>query len=340
MSDDYMKALEIQRRNFEAQFGTLESMGFKDSTANAEDSESEQDSDEDSSNSSSGSSSEEEEDFGGFDSDVEENSGEFRQSKSGAKKPSVTPRLNSVAKPKVVSLTESFTPTGPMKVDRKVARSGRVPTIREQEEKQRQLNKLTKRQQQQAAKEDSENLENDLKLQRLLSESHILAHNIEHSGADLTLQTIDYEAPVGNARRRILDQRIRSVAAINSGTQGLPKKLEKMPMGMRKGMIRARDNRVAEYEREAREAGIILSRVKKGEVRNLDQGRGATLASDRLGMGKKEGKRIRDRGLKIQSVGKSTRNGLRISQSKLTGSITWGLRREGEVLKLAYEKFQ
>lgn len=327
MSDEYMKALEIQRRNFEAQFGSLESMGFTDKTAQASDSDdsSSDDNDNDSDGSSSGS-SDEEEDFGGFDSEYDsesENVDESRKRVQGK----VTPSLNSVTKPKVILLTELFTPAPVPKSNRKLARSGRVPTIQEQEEKQRQLNKLTKKQQQQAAKEDEENLENDLKLQRLLSESHILAHNVEHSGADLTLQTIDYEAPVGNARRRILDQRIRTAAAINSATGGLPKSLEKMPMGMRKGMIRARDNRVAEYEREAKEAGIILSRVKKGELRNLDQGRGATVSSDRLGTGKKNAKRIRDRGLKIQSVGKSTRNGLRISQLEIDRVNNLGIRK-------------
>ncbi|KAM9909519.1 hypothetical protein OXX69_005349 [Metschnikowia pulcherrima] len=315
MSDEYMQALEIQRRNFEAQFGSLEEMGFKDRTTQAESSDSDSDS---GSNQSSDhkSSSEDESDFGGFDSE-DESAIIGKSSVFSARNSTVSPKLGSVKGPKVVSLTESFTPTGPKKNDRKLARSGRVPTIQEQEEKQRQLNKLTKKQQQQAAKEDSENLENDLKLQRLLSESHILAHNVEHSGADLTLQTIDYEAPVGNARRRILDQRIRAASSTNSATGGLPKKLEKMPMSMRKGMIRARDSRVKEYEREAREAGIVLSRVKKGEVRNLDSGRGATVASDRLGVGKKQGPKIRDRGLRIHSVGKSTRNGLRISQSEI-----------------------
>lgn len=329
MSDEYMKALEIQRRNFEAQFGSLESMGFTDKTAQASDSDDSSSDDNDNDNDSDGSSSgssDEEEDFGGFDSEYDsesENVDESRKRVQGK----VTPSLNSVTKPKVILLTELFTPAPVPKSNRKLARSGRVPTIQEQEEKQRQLNKLTKKQQQQAAKEDEENLENDLKLQRLLSESHILAHNVEHSGADLTLQTIDYEAPVGNARRRILDQRIRTAAAINSATGGLPKSLEKMPMGMRKGMIRARDNRVAEYEREAKEAGIILSRVKKGELRNLDQGRGATVSSDRLGTGKKNAKRIRDRGLKIQSVGKSTRNGLRISQLEIDRVNNLGIRK-------------
>lgn len=86
---------------------------------------------------------------------------------------------------------------------------------------------------------------------------------------------------------------------------------------MRKGMIASRERQIAKYEEEARNAGIILSKVKKGELRDIKQGKGSTLASDRLGTGKKTSKKIRDRGLKINSIGRSTRNGLIISQQEI-----------------------
>lgn len=319
MSDDeYMRSLEIQRRNFERQFGSLESLGYQDKSAVAEDADSDSD------------------DFGGF-SEVSEHSG---QSSSESDSDSENDRHRSDSEdvsdseseyeseqPQVVKIKDSHLPVIQSKADKKMARLGRAPTLGEIENKNRELEKLTKKQQAKAAKEDADNLENDLKLQRLLSESHILAHNMDFSGADLTLQTLDYEAPIGNARRRILDQRIRQAAAVNSSTKGLPKKLEKMPMNMRKGMISARERRVAEYEREARQAGIVLSKVKKGELRNLDSGRGATVASDRLGVGKKQTKRVRDRGLRIHSVGKSTRNGLRISQQEIDRVTNKGKKR-------------
>lgn len=302
MSDDeYMRSLEIQRQNFEKQFGSLESLGYKDKSAVAQDSESSSD------------------DFGGF-SENSSSSEESGSEQSGDEDSDSDISLESEEeeeKPQVVRLTDSHVPVIQSRADRKLARLGRAPTLVEMEKKSRELEKLSKKQQAKAAKEDEDNLENDLKLQRLLSESHILAHNMEYSGADLTLQTLDYDAPIGNARRRILDQRIRQAASVNSATKGMPKKLEKMPMNMRKGMIGARERRVAEYEREAREAGIVLSKVKKGEFRNLDSGRGATVSSDRLGVGKKQSKRVRDRGLRIHSVGRATPNGLRISQQEI-----------------------
>lgn len=316
MSDDeYMKALEVQRRNFEAQFGNLEDMGFKDKTKTEEKQHLEDEDEE----------SEQSDAFHGFSG---ESGSESEESSQGDSESESEPEVESEDEaPKVVRLNQTYTPVQVSKADKKLLRGGRAPTLREMEAKEVELSKLTKNQRAQAAKEDDENLENDLKLQRLLSESHILAHNMEYSGADLTLQTLDYEAPVGNARRRILDQRIRQAAATNSATKGLPKTLEKMPMHMRKGMIGARERRVADYEQEARDAGIVLSRVKKGELRNLEIGRGATVASDRLGVGKKQTKRVRDRGLKIHSVGKSTRNGLRISKEEIDRVNNLGKRR-------------
>lgn len=297
--DDYLKAMEIQRRNFEAQFGSLESMGFEDKSA-PKSSESEE--------------SEDETQFHGFDGESESDLSVSENERDSDSESEISSE-ESEHEVKVVKLTqENSTPVLSNKRDKKVARSGRAPTLLEMEEKERKLLKLTKKQQAKTAKEDEENLENDLKLQRLLSESHILANSLEYSGADLTMQTLDYDAPIGNARRRILDQRIREVSSTNATAR---KKLEKMPMNMRKTLIKNREQQVAKYEKEAREAGIILSKVKKGELRNIDIGKGVTPVTDRLGVGKGHKSRIRDRGLKIHSVGKSTRNGLRISQQEI-----------------------
>lgn len=316
MTDDYM---EIQRRNFEKQFGNLEDLGFKDKSK--QDQESSEDNSDDSDNSG----------FNGFDEDEETNN---RISLSGSEEESLSEDSveasdeEEVVKPRVVKLgADDQVPVQISKEDQKMLRKGRAPTLAELEKKRKEQEKLTRKQQAAMAKEDSENLENDLKLQRLLKESHILAHNVESSGADLTLQTLDYEAPIGNARRRILDERIRAVSATNSSTGGLPKKLEKMPMNLRKGIISARERRAAEHEKEAREAGIVLSKVKKGQLRDIEQGKGVTSSSDRLGVGKKQKKRVRDRGLKINSIGKSTRNGLRISASEIERISNMGKKR-------------
>ncbi|CAX42392.1 pre-rRNA processing protein, putative [Candida dubliniensis CD36] len=307
--DEYIKALEIQRRNFEAQFGSIEDMGFEDKSKAQAESE---DEDENSSQDSSDQSSEEQDsEFDEVGSNVDEEEMYFLEGDEDQ---------DDVPKPKVFKLNDSSNTPPPVvsKQDRKLLKSGRAPTLLEISKKEKLAAKQQAKQQSAKSKaEDEENLANDLKLQRLLKESHILANTLEYSGADLTLQTIDFEDPTGKARRRALDSRIRELASTNSRTGGLPKKLEKMPMAMRKGMIKKRDERIKKYEKDARDAGIVLSKVRKGELRDLDAGKGSTSSSDRLGTGKKVDKRIRDRGLKINGIGRSTRNGLVISQGEI-----------------------
>ncbi|KAK6459357.1 uncharacterized protein RJT20DRAFT_15421 [Scheffersomyces xylosifermentans] len=324
--DDYLKALEIQRRNFEAQFGSIEDMGFEDKAKSTRDGSSDE-GDSDSDNSGDDDKRIESDDFGGFDSE----SGE-----SGNSSDSDSMEFDSddeveeeVVKPKVVKLNDTYTskvPTPISKADRKLLRSGRAATLVEIAEREKELERTNKKRNGQVVKEEGDNLENDLKLQRLLQESHILANTLEYSGAELTLQTLDFEDPTGKARKRALDSRIRNIASTNSATGGLPKKLEKMPMSMRKGMIRSREQKIAKYEEDAKNAGIVLSKVKKGELRNLNAGKGSTLASDRLGTGKKIEKRVRDRGLKINGIGRSTRNGLIISQGEIDRISNQGYR--------------
>lgn len=326
MSDDYMRQLEIQRKNFEAQFGSLETLGFEDKSRVRDEASDEEASDEgdelcgsDEFEGLSGDSGDE------SDSDGSEDEDEDDDTEEQAAAP--------LAKPvKVIKLTDKYTsmPRAALsRADKKLLQSGRAATLAEMSKKQNELNKLSEKQKKQGAKEDGDNLENDLKLQRLLQESHILADQQQYSGADLTLQTLDYEEPTGKARQRTLDSRIRSIASVNSATGGLPKKLEKMPMSMRKGMVSKYEKRVAKYEEEAKNAGIVLSKIKKGERRNIQSGKGATSITDRIGSGKKSDIRIRDRGLKISSVGRSTRNGLVISKDDIERINNAGKRRTG-----------
>ncbi|CAH6720576.1 protein Faf1p [[Candida] jaroonii] len=300
MDSDYLKALEIQRKNFEAQFGTLDDMGFEDKTKVEE----------------------EEEEFGGFsdDSDSDEMSDEEDHSNdtnsdndslNDSDSESDNDNTDTVAAPKVIRLNDTFSQPILSKKEQKQIRSGRILSLEEQAKKERSQTKLTAKQQAANKKEDDENLENDVKLQRLLQESHILSHDLKYSGADVTLQTLDYEEPTGKARKKALTSRIRNL----SDTK--PLKLESMPMSMRKGMIKSREKKIAKYEEEAKNAGIILSKVKKGELRDLNMGKGSTFQSDRLGNGVKKVNRVRDRGLKIHSIGKSTKNGLIISKKEI-----------------------
>lgn len=302
MSDDeYMKALEIQRRNFEAQFGSLEDMGFQDKSKLEN-----QQSDSENNDELLSDEQEESDQFSGFSADLDSESDDNNEYNEL--------EAEDEPKPKVIKLNEDFS-SAPIlsKKDQKLLRQGRAPTLKELNEKE----KVSKAQAKINKQEDDENLENDMKLQRLLQESHILSNHLEYSGADLTLQTLDYEEPTGKARKKALTSRLRNISSINSATDGLPKKLEKMPMSMRKGMIKSREKKIAKYEQEAKDAGIILSKVRKGELRQLDAGKGSTFSSDRIGTGKKSVSKVRDKGLQINSVGRSTRNGLVISQAEI-----------------------
>lgn len=128
---------------------------------------------------------------------------------------------------------------------------------------------------------DPESVENDLALQRLISESHILAEANDYTGADISL---DFD-PIGKSRIKALDSRMHTLT-------GKTQKAQKMPMKMRQGVEAKRKERQDKKEKEAREAGIVLARkakVKKSTTK-------------------------RDRGLKIASVGKSTGHGIVVSE--------------------------
>ena len=355
MSDDadYLKALEVQRRNFELQFGSVEELGYDDKLTRtkrngrkkSQDSEEEYDlsgdddeeeNEENKENKENEENEEEEEDEYSHSSDDSSLESDFSNSDSEIEivlhqaSSNLASRGNkadndiSTPAPKVVKLNSSTPPPSfsqTNKIERKLLKSGRAATLREIELKERQALEAQKRQNRgTSTKEDSENLENDLKLQRLLQESHILASGDaaqKYSGAELTLQTIDYEDPTGLSRKRLLASRINELTQTNRTKQ---RKLESMPMNMRKNMIAKRDLKVKQYEKEAKDAGIVLSKLRKGQVRDLKAGRGVTSQADRLGTGLKKNKNNntkRERGLKIHGVGKATRNGLIISQGDI-----------------------
>lgn len=298
---EYLKALELQRRAFEAQFGSIEELGYEDKTKVTGDEVEEMSDDSEMESQDEGSEDQEEyddeEEFHGFDDDDTEQTSSSREA----------------PKPVVVKFKDSSSTYTPSKQELKLIRKGKILTMEQQRLEDERILKL------QLARSkdtnDEENLKNDLELQRLLKESHFLnnTHN-DFSGALLTLQTIDYEEPIGKARRRALDSRILQVSELNKNQHS---KLEKMPMSMRKGMISATKQRISKYERDARENGVILSKVKKGQLRDLSNGKGSTSIFTRIGNGTKKRSIIRDRGLQINSVGRSTRNGLILNEKDL-----------------------
>ncbi|KAG7195089.1 pre-rRNA processing and 40S ribosomal subunit assembly [Scheffersomyces spartinae] len=303
--DDYMKLLE---KHFESQFGSLETYGYEKTNSDEEKEGNVEASDD-------------EDKFTGFssgDDDSDADEFEMEQYDDDDDDDDEEDDEEEEEAPKVIKFEDKYSQQSritPKKTDKLLLKGGRAPTLEEMKRREERILEQQKRMQRKAGIDDPENLENDLKLQRLLEESHILAKKVEYSGADVTLQTIDYEDPIGNARLRTLDLRIRALAATNSKTKGLPTRLEKMPMSMRKGMIRSHHAKTAKFEQEAKDAGIVLAKKKKGEIRMLNHGKGSTLVSDRIGTGKaKVTKTSRDKGLKIHSIGRLTRNGLVISQ--------------------------
>ncbi|KAK2742330.1 hypothetical protein FQN57_005418 [Myotisia sp. PD_48] len=123
---------------------------------------------------------------------------------------------------------------------------------------------------------DATNLKNDLALQRLLKESHLL-----DSASDLN--------PTGANRHKALDLRAQAVGAKTSiFTQ------QKMPMSHRKGITAKANQKGETRRREARENGIILERPTSSLKR-------------------RDNKR-RDRGIGTPSVGRFVGGTLKLSQ--------------------------
>jgi hypothetical protein len=96
--------------------------------------------------------------------------------------------------------------------------------------------------------EDStQNLKNDLALQRLLSESHLLSAT---ASADVN--------PTGKTRHKALDMRLQSLGSKTSIFVQ-----EKMPMSFRKGIDKKKRDREEKRRKEAKEAGIVLEAVER-----------------------------------------------------------------------------
>ncbi|KAH3681677.1 hypothetical protein WICPIJ_007365 [Wickerhamomyces pijperi] len=305
MSDaEYLKQMEIQRLAFEAQFGSLEDMGFDDKTKKEEsesESESGNDQDESEDNNDDFDDGDDLMKYSEFpDSEEEEISEEEEEQDSEEEK-----------KPVVITFrdtTKAYTP--PTKEELKLLKSGKSSYKRQEPPKSKK--------QQVALGDSEENVQNDLELQRFLKESHILANfNNETSGAALTLSTIDSDNLIGDAKKHQLKHRLSSVSSTNKVAKT---NLQKMPMSMRKGMIKSQMEKIAKFEKEAKDEGIVLSRVAKGKFRNIG---GSLSLNERIGDGymnekKLKKSRFRDKGLDVSAkVGKSTRNGLIISQKDI-----------------------
>ncbi|CAK3832939.1 uncharacterized protein RCC_07684 [Lecanosticta acicola] len=94
---------------------------------------------------------------------------------------------------------------------------------------------------------EAANLKNDLALQRLLKESHLLNPSSFSASSD----------PEGKGRLKALDMRLQDLGAKTSALEQ-----EKMPYSHRRGIKAKSASREANRRREAAENGIILERAK------------------------------------------------------------------------------
>ncbi|KAF2841461.1 hypothetical protein M501DRAFT_1000687 [Patellaria atrata CBS 101060] len=103
---------------------------------------------------------------------------------------------------------------------------------------------------------EAQNLKNDLALQRLLSESHLLSSLSTSTSLDLSL--------TGRHRHKSTDLRLLTLGARSSLTDPLA---QKMPMAMRRGILGKQAERESKRRKEARENGVILERAVGGSAK-------------------------------------------------------------------------
>ena len=137
------------------------------------------------------------------------------------------------------------------------------------------------------------NLKNDLALQRLLRESHLLSASASSSGASTPTLTTS-----GIARHKSTDLHLQSL-----GAKGSVFTQKKMPMAQRKHMATKARQTEEKRRHEAREAGVILEKEKRFATKERDK--------------------KRERGVGGPSIGKFRGGTLSLSKSDVR-SITGG----------------
>ncbi|KAJ4418833.1 pre-rRNA processing and 40S ribosomal subunit assembly [Neurospora sp. IMI 360204] len=148
-------------------------------------------------------------------------------------------------------------------------------------------------------------LANDLALQRLIAESHILSaaggnasHYLSSAAAETEKNTRAFAE--GRIRKKTTDMRMQAL-----GAKGSVLEQEKMPMNMRKGINKAAETYEQKRRREARENGIILEKAS-------GKGKGGKTGGNGGGGGGK--KRSGDRPVDMPGIGKMRGAQLTISK--------------------------
>lgn len=307
--EEFRKQMEVQRLAFERQFGSLEEMGYEDETKKEESDDTEESEYEEKIpvENSSESESEAEE----FDSDIEVDVNEQHIKKEPVVKKG----------PKVIS----FGSTIKDEVD---VFSGVKLTDKMIKEMQNTKKKavLNHKKNNKPELEDDEydeeterkNLQNDIELQNFIRDSHLLN---SFGGSNFNSS----KDVVGKARMKVMESQMKALVSqnkhiSNKNKVGIVDGLEKVPINIRKGMITKHKKRIDNYEANAKDNGIVLAKQAKGSFRKID----FTYKKDierRIGKGVKAdmGKNniMRDKGLKINAIGRSSRNGLVISKNEI-----------------------
>lgn len=291
-SDDNATARALFQRAFEKKFKPLEASEkpARENKPAVEDNSEDDDSDEDDEgedddDSESGSDDEDSDDFSGFSEPDDEE----------------TP-----AKPQIEVIEDrTFRRADPAEEKRlkKQFMSAKIPSTPTYPIPQKSKNPATE------AKDDEEtdNLQNDLALQRLLKESHLLDANTFSAGGNAS------SAPEGAARLKALDMRIRDLGGKKSHLEQ-----DRMPIAFRKGMVAKASEREDKRRSEAKENGIILERFGA---------KGAGGASASRGGGRERKKAIGTGGPDIGTFRGAT---LRLSKNDIKGMESSSSKRGGK----------
>ncbi|TLS29890.1 hypothetical protein PpBr36_03373 [Pyricularia pennisetigena] len=253
-------AQEIFRRHFEAQFAPL--AGASPSRQATQQCDDEDDEDEEFGISDVDSDDDGPDEWGGLSEDSEDSEGDVSEDDDM----SGDQEINVVEVVDYSSNAPSLDPTLSMsKKELKAYMSSRPPSLTNDGKKPKEPPARTKKKPGSDPEDSADLLANDLALQRLLSESHLLnqaAGNL--SSSSMLLSSVSASNPTaaksfaeGRLRRKTTDLRMQKLGAKESSF-----KQKSMPIAMRKGIVKAGADKEARRRREAKECGVILETAK------------------------------------------------------------------------------
>ena len=340
---EFQKQMELQRLAFEKQFGSLEEMGFEDETKKEEDEEASSNDNESESNS-------EVEDYklGIIENSDEEVSSENEEPFDSDMEMDLKEQENIIEEkqpkrqPKVISFGDSIKDEvdtfSRVKLTDKIIKkmqNKQKPNVTNSSKKNRSKKNNDNEEEEEDDDDEIErkNLQNDIELQNFIRDSHLL-NSFGGSESNMSNDV------VGKARMKVMESQMKNLVSQNKHISNKNKtrivdKIEKVPVNIRKGMIQKHMKRINKFEEDAKDNGIVLAKQSKGSFRKID----FTYKKDierRIGKGIKSkisnAPVMRDKGLRINAIGRSTRNGLIISKNdinKINGEINKSRNRKG-----------